>query len=121
MGEVEAAVQKFQKELNAGTVAFVLLTTLEASSDPLYGYEIARRLDPGEEEPRIKQGTLYPVLRSMESSGLLSSEVEPSSSGPPRRYYRVTPLGEGVLEAWDRHWVETRDFVDEIRKGADRG
>jgi len=121
MGEVEAAVQKFQRELNAGTVALVLLTTLDTSSEPLYGYEIARRLQPGEDDPRVKQGTLYPVLRSMESSGLLSSEVEPSSSGPPRRYYRVTPLGEEVLEAWDRLWVATRDFVEEIRKGADRG
>ncbi|MFO7769143.1 MAG: PadR family transcriptional regulator [bacterium] len=122
MEDVEAAVQKFQRELNSGTVALVLLSVLEASKMPLYGYEIARRLDrDDEEEPRVKQGTLYPVLRSLESGGLLRSEVEPSSSGPPRRYYRVTGLGQEVLAAWEERWEKTRDFVDEIRKGANGG
>ena len=48
----------------------------------------------------VKQGTLYPVLRSLEAGGLLSSEVEPSVAGPPRRYYQVDrggPAGDGPL------------------------
>ena len=36
----------------------------------------------------------------------------PSYSGPPRRYYRITPLGREVLAAWRATWTATRDFVD---------
>ena len=38
--------------------------------------------------------------------------VEPSISGPPRRYYRITPAGRRVLEEWSYVWTATRDFVD---------
>ena len=62
----------------------------------------------------FKQGALYPVLRNMSSAGLLSSRVVPSYSGPPRRYYRITPLGREVLAAWRDTWVATRAFVDTV-------
>lgn len=48
----------------------------------------------------MKQGTLYPVLRSLEENGLLDSMVEPSVSGPPRRYYKATREGVAALEEW---------------------
>jgi PadR family transcriptional regulator PadR len=38
----------------------------------------------------------------------------PSYSGPPRRYYRITPLGREVLAAWRQTWSATRSFVDAI-------
>ena len=65
------------------------------------------------------QGALYPVLRSLEKSGLLSSRVEPSVSGPPRRYYRITGMGRESLESWTDMWCRTKDFVDAILKGND--
>ena len=42
----------------------------------------------------------------MSAAGLLSSRVVPSYSGPPRRYYRITPLGRDVLAAWRATWLE---------------
>ena len=120
--EVAAVVGKFQKELNAGTVALVLLAVIERSPEPQYGYEIARGLEAGGEEGSIvKQGTLYPVLRSLERSGLLSSTIGPSDSGPPRRYYAITPEGRSTLEAWQRIWDQTRTFVDNVLEGGRRG
>ena len=62
----------------------------------------------------FKQGALYPVLRNMSAAGLLSSRVVPSYAGPPRRYYRITPLGRDVLAAWVATWTGTRAFVDTI-------
>jgi PadR family transcriptional regulator, regulatory protein PadR len=50
----------------------------------------------------------------MSGAGLLSSRVVPSYSGPPRRYYRITPLGREVLAAWRETWLGTRAFVDTI-------
>jgi PadR family transcriptional regulator PadR len=40
--------------------------------------------------------------------------VVPSYSGPPRRYYRITPLGREVLMSWRHTWSSTRSFVDAI-------
>ncbi|MHB8050647.1 MAG: PadR family transcriptional regulator [Coriobacteriia bacterium] len=119
MSEVkDVAVRKFQKELNAGTVALVLLSVLHRSQEPLYGYQIAKRLEEAETGGvAIKQGTLYPVLRSLEGQGLLASRVEPSVSGPPRKYYSITGEGIEVLDAWTEAWRTTREFVDRTLEG----
>jgi PadR family transcriptional regulator PadR len=112
------ANKKFQKELSSGTVALVLLSLLNRAMEPMYGYQIAKHFKTGESSaPRIKQGTLYPVLRSLESNGLLESEVEPSVSGPPRRYYKISAEGRETLGQWSEIWAQTKSFVDETLKG----
>lgn len=115
---VAASVRKFQKELNAGTVSLVLLALLADASEPVYGYQIAKDLVAASGDGvQIKQGTLYPVLRSLEAGGLLSSRVEPSVSGPPRRYYRITEPGRQALALWKSAWSGTRDFIDVVLEG----
>jgi PadR family transcriptional regulator PadR len=115
---LDTAVRKFQKELNAGTVALVLLAILERSDAPLYGYQIAKQLEGAATDGMaVKQGTLYPVLRSLEAQGLLSSRVEPSVTGPPRKYYAITGEGSAVLAAWSDVWSRTREFVDGTLEG----
>ena len=110
--------RKFQKELNAGIVSLVLLSIMAAATEPLYGYQIAKQLE--QEGPGggiMKQGTLYPVLRSLCAAGLLDSKVEPSISGPPRRYYQITEAGRTVLAQWKNAWDITRDFVESFVRG----
>jgi PadR family transcriptional regulator len=110
--------RKFQKDLNAGLVALVLLSVLDASVDDLYGYEIAKRLQKANEgEALFKEGTIYPVLRTLSATGLLTSRVVPSYSGPPRRYYRITDDGRAVLKQWSGIWRQTRDFVNRFIEG----
>ena len=112
-------MRKFQKELNAGIVSLVLLSILAAAREPLYGYQIAKQLErDGEGTAIMKQGTLYPVLRALCAGGFLDSKVEPSVSGPPRRYYHITEAGRAVLAQWQSAWVSTREFVDSILKGS---
>jgi len=112
------ADKKFQKEINSGTAALVLLATLNQSIDQMYGYQIVKHLEAGRDEiPMIKQGALYPVLRSLESSGLLKSLVEPSVSGPPRKYYQITEDGKETLVRWSDIWEQTKSFVDSIIVG----
>lgn len=116
---VDAQLRKFQKELSAGTVSLVLLAVLGAAAEPMYGYQIAKTLErAGEGVLSGKQSALYPVLRNLEAAGLLQSEVEPSISGPPRRYYRITAAGRSVLDAWTRAWSATRDSVDSVLQGS---
>lgn len=113
-----ALVRKFRKELNAGTVALVLLAIMDEAKEPLYGYQIAKQLEVmAAEGVPVKQGTLYPVLRSLDEADLLESMVEPSVSGPPRKYYKITVSGREVLGQWKTEWMRTRDFVDAVLKG----
>jgi PadR family transcriptional regulator PadR len=110
--------RKFQKELNAGLVALVLLAVLDASSEDMYGYEIAKRLQRANEgDALFKEGTVYPVLRALSADGFLRSRIEPSDAGPPRRYYRITREGRALLRQWSGIWSETRDFVDRFLRG----
>ena len=121
MQDLEIQLKKFQKELSAGTVALVLLSVLGQAEEPMYGYQIAKRLERGGEGFLSgKQSALYPVLRSLDGAGLLASEVEPSVSGPPRRYYRITEQGRELLQAWTANWQSTRDFVDNVLQGTAR-
>jgi PadR family transcriptional regulator PadR len=107
--------RKFQKELNAGLVALVLLAILDRAEEDLYGYQIAKRLQrEGGAGALVKQGALYPVLRTLSAAGLLASRVVPSYSGPPRRYYRITGAGRATLQQWRAIWQETRDFVNDF-------
>lgn len=118
MHEVESHLKKFQKELSAGTVSLVLLSVLGQAPEPMYGYQIAKRLERnGQGFLSGKQSALYPVLRNLDAAGLLASSVEPSVAGPPRRYYQITAQGRDVLQTWAESWKETREFVDTVLEG----
>jgi PadR family transcriptional regulator, regulatory protein PadR len=113
--------RKFQKDLNAGLVALVLLAVLERTAEDLYGYEIAKRLQKANEgEALFKEGTVYPVLRALSANGLLTSRIVLSYAGPPRRYYRITEEGRAVLRDWSGIWRRTRDFVDRFIEGVEK-
>jgi PadR family transcriptional regulator PadR len=114
----EQQLRKFQKELSAGTVSLALLAVLEAAAEPMYGYQIAKQLERfGEGVLSGKQSALYPVLRNLSAAGLLDSHVEPSMSGPPRRYYSITDAGRATLREWTAAWRATRNSVDAVLEG----
>ena len=118
MDEINEAIKKFQKELNGGTSALVLLGVLDKASSPMYGYQIAKLIEAQTKDVDImKQGALYPVLRSLEATGLLQSEVEPSVAGPPRRYYQITDAGRSPLAKWIEIWQQTSDLVNAVLQG----
>lgn len=118
MAEAADHARKFRKELLSGTLALVLLSVLSRAGGELYGYDIAKRLAHfGRDEPLFKQSAIYPVLRNMSAAGLLASRVQPSASGPPRRYYRITKEGEAALRDWRGIWTSLQGFVDMILEG----
>ena len=114
----EVLLRKFHKELSAGTVSLALLAVVAAGGEAMYGYQIAKRLEQvGDGVLAGKQSALYPVLRNLSAAGLAESHVEPSVSGPPRRYYRITALGAQVLAEWAGTWRTTRQSVDSVLEG----
>lgn len=120
MNLISETNKKFQKELNSGTASLVLLGVLDRAKESMYGYQIAKLIEAHDESVQMmKQGALYPVLRSLENSGLLESHVDPSVSGPPRRYYKITRSGQETLKAWAQIWDQTKAFVDTILEGSE--
>ena len=118
MIDTPTLTKKFQKELNAGIASLVLLSVLNNNGKPMYGYQIAKLLEEYSGDAAfMKQGALYPVLHSLESSGLLESRVEPSVSGPPRRYYEITSEGRETLVIWQGVWKQMKSFVEKAIKG----
>jgi PadR family transcriptional regulator, regulatory protein PadR len=118
--DIIEVIKKFQKELNGGTASLVLLGVMDRAKSPMYGYQIAKLIESRTTDVDImKQGALYPVLRSLESMGLLASEVEPSVTGPPRRYYHITESGRQALVKWKEIWGQTRELVEVVLTGGD--
>nr|WP_246239874.1 PadR family transcriptional regulator [Pseudoalteromonas caenipelagi] len=92
-----------------------MLSILKNAKKPLYGYQIGRLLNTD------KQGAIYPVLRNMEAKGLLNSQTQISQSGPPRKYFTISKLGEKVLAQWLQVWDQTQQLVNQAICGKTNG
>lgn len=74
-----------------------------------YGYEISEYLS---QHIDIADGTVYPLLRKLKADGLVTTYLQEESGGPPRKYYKLTQLGEDVY-SMDR--AEYLRFVEAVR------
>ncbi|HEX5007453.1 MAG TPA: helix-turn-helix transcriptional regulator, partial [Hyphomonadaceae bacterium] len=77
----EEASSKLEQELRRGVIVLAALSQLR---EPQYGYSLRQAL--AEQGMMVEEGTLYPLLRRLETQGLLASEWR-IEDGPPRRYY----------------------------------
>lgn len=118
MKDAEAVDRKFSREISSGTTSLALLAILAQAEEPMYGYRIAKEMSADDDDFQlIKQGALYPVLKSLEKNQLLESSVEPSVSGPPRRYYSITEEGREALFRWKEIWECTSLLINRILGG----
>jgi PadR family transcriptional regulator PadR len=97
------------QELRRGTVVMAALATL---SRPTYGYALLEQLaDAGF---AVDGNTLYPLLRRLEKQGLLTSEWNTEESRP-RKFYRVSPDGEALLQALLDEWQALHTSIEKLR------
>jgi PadR family transcriptional regulator PadR len=91
---MDKVLEKFETEMRRGVMQVAVVCLLD---DEKYGYEIIKNLnDAG---LNVEEGTLYPLLRRLESDEVLSSHWE--TSGPrPRKYYTVTKYGKEIRTKW---------------------
>ena len=94
----ETPVIKQELELRRGVLVLAVLSQLR---DAQYGYSLRQAL--AERGMPIEEGTLYPLLRRLETQGLLASEWR-LDDGPPRRYYRLNDAGEAMLADLTAIW-----------------
>jgi PadR family transcriptional regulator PadR len=64
------------------------------------------------------EGTIYPLMRRMQSDGLVATYLEESPSGPPRKYYRITETGRSRLAEQVEEWRGFTAAVDGLLDGA---
>jgi PadR family transcriptional regulator, regulatory protein PadR len=86
-------------QLRKGVLDLCVLALLARQDG--YAYDIASRLA---DEIGMGEGTIYPLMRRMQSDGLVKTYLEESSSGPPRKYYQLTKAGHAALAAQKSEW-----------------
>lgn len=97
MGDADA-FSKLELELRRGVVVLATLSQLRTQR---YGYELRQAL--ADKGMPIEEGTLYPLLRRLETQGLLVSEWK-IENGPPRRYYSLNADGRKLLKKLTTSW-----------------
>ena len=93
------AADTVDKELLKGTIPLMVLSLIDKRD--LYGYQIIKHLRVLSGETFVfKEGTLYPILHSLEKSRFIVSYWQESSVGRKRKYYRISE--NGLRELTDR-------------------
>jgi len=96
-------------QMRKGTLQYCVLALL--ADDERYGFDLVRAL--AETDGMVtSEGTIYPLLARLRRDGLVETTWRESSSGPPRRYYRLTKAGRAALGTFRDEWGRFRDAVD---------
>jgi PadR family transcriptional regulator len=98
-----------QIQLKKGALELCVLALLARGES--YAYEIASTLAAS---VGMGEGTIYPLMRRMQDDDLVESRLAESSSGPPRKYYRLTAAGRAAFAAQKREWRTFADAVNEL-------
>jgi len=112
---IQATTEVFENlklELRRGCLTLAVLTQLRTER---YGYTLRKALsDDGLE---IDEGTLYPLLRRLESQGLLVSQWREEDKRN-KRFYRLSPVGEQILEQLLGEWKRINTSLSKILQEA---
>jgi PadR family transcriptional regulator PadR len=101
--------ESIQIQLKKGVLEMCVLTLLSRGDS--YGYEIFSRL---EALIGMGEGTIYPLMRRMQTEGLVSTYLVESAAGAPRKYYTITTQGRGTLVAQRTEWKDFQRSVENI-------
>lgn len=98
-----------QAQMRKGVLELCILSIL--SQGDAYPTEIIEKLK--ETKLVVVEGTLYPLLTRLKNAGLLGYHWEESTSGPPRKYYKLSETGEQYLKELQLSW---RELVEAVNK-----
>lgn len=91
-----------QTQMRKGILEYCVLLII--SKGEIYASDIIAELKRA--KLLVVEGTLYPLLTRLKNNGLLSYNWVESTSGPPRKYYVLTPEGRQILGQLDTTWSE---------------
>ena len=94
---------KINKELMKGSTSILILSLL--AKEDMYGYQITQELKRLSEDVfELKEGTLYPMLHSLENEKAIESYWFDADNGKRRKYYQITKMGKLLLEDKKSEW-----------------
>lgn len=108
----KVSIENTKAQMRKGVLEFCILSIL--SDGDAYPTEIIERMKTA--RLVVVEGTLYPLLTRLKNMELLSYRWEESTSGPPRKYYRLTETGERFLRELESTWDELVNSVEEVTK-----
>ena len=100
--------ESLQVQLKKGVLEMCVLALLSKGDN--YAYEIASQMA---DAVGMGEGTIYPLMRRMQNDGLVSTYLQESGSGPPRKYYKLTKTGAQTLKSQIAEW---QAFETAVRK-----
>ena len=95
-------VENTQTQMRKGILEYCILSII--SRGEIYASDIISELKKA--HLLVVEGTLYPLLTRLKNNGLLIYNWQESNSGPPRKYYMISPSGTEVLKRLDITWNE---------------
>ncbi len=105
-------IENTKAQMRKGVLEFCILCIL--SEKDAYPSEIIEAMKSA--KLIVVEGTLYPLLMRLKNEGQLGYEWKESTSGPPRKYYKLTPAGKEFLNGLHTSWQELVDSVNQIAK-----
>ena len=106
----DVAFENLRQELRRGAIVLAVLARLGTEH---YGYALRKALV--EKGLEVDENTLYPLLRRLETQGLLDSTWRETDSRP-KRFYRLSPVGEEVLGRLLRQWTDLDAAIRRLRE-----
>ena len=104
---------KLDKGFIAGSSTMLILSLVER--EDMYGYEMIIELARRSQDTfQMKEGTLYPILHTLEKEKCLTSYQQMAPTGRMRKYYRLTPLGRKLLTEKRAEWAQFSHGVDQV-------
>lgn len=104
---------KIEKSLLSGSTPLLVLSLLKDGDK--YGYEMAEELARRSDNTfDLKEGTLYPLLHTLEKEGMVKSYTKEGPGGRQRKYYRLTEEGRGQLEQKTEQWKLFSEKVNAV-------
>lgn len=108
-------IENLKSQMRKGMLEFCVLLILKRRA--AYATEMIAALK--EAKLIVVEGTLYPLLTRLKNDGLLAYRWEESTSGPPRKYYSLTPLGEQFLDQLKASWQEISESIVHLQQNND--
>lgn len=100
-------------ELLKGSTVTLILKLIDKK--PMYGYEMIKEM---EEKSKgvftLKEGTLYPILHTLEEKGLVEAYWDEGCGKRKRKYYKITEEGRLSLKEKKEEWTTFRLAVDKM-------
>lgn len=103
-------IENLRSQMKKGLLEYCILLIIQ--QQPMYATEILESLKVA--RLVVVEGTLYPLLSRLKNANILSYYWQESPSGPPRKYFKITPQGEALLQEMEAEWGNMQHTIQSL-------